>query len=36
MAAFYGRRIKADIMTLAQVPKLWKTVTERWLEQNQG
>ena len=36
MGRFYGIKIKAGEMELEQVPKLWKTVTERWLEENGG
>lgn len=34
MARFYGLRIRAGIMTLDEVPKLWRVRTEKWLEQN--
>ena len=34
MARFYGLRIRAGIITLSEVPKLWRTMTEKWLEQN--
>lgn len=34
MARFYGLRIRSGIITLEEVPKLWKTKTELWLEQN--
>lgn len=32
MAAFYGNRIRAGIMTLEEVPKLWRKKTELWLQ----
>ena len=35
MARFYGLKIKAGEMTLEDVPKLWKTMTEKWMEANQ-
>lgn len=34
MGRFYGNRIKAGIMTLEEVPGLWKTQTEEWLNEN--
>ncbi len=34
MAAFYGNRIRAGIMTLEEVPKLWRKKTEMWLQQH--
>ncbi len=34
MARFYGLRIRAGIMAVEEVPKLWRTKTELWLEQN--
>lgn len=34
MAKFYGLRIRAGIMTVDKVPRLWKAKTEMWLEQN--
>lgn len=34
MGRFYGIKIKNGDMTIEQVPKLWKTVTENWLLQN--
>ena len=34
MARFYGLRVKAGIMKLNEVPKLWRSRTEVWLEQN--
>lgn len=35
MAKFYGLRIRTGVMTLEEVPKLWRTKTELWLEQNE-
>ena len=34
MGAFYGTRIRRGIITINEVPKFWKTKTERWLEEN--
>ena len=34
MARFYGLKIKAGEMTLEDVPKLWKTMTEKGMEAN--
>ncbi len=34
MAAFYGNRIRSGLMTLEEVPKLWRTKTELWLQKN--
>lgn len=34
MARFYGLKIRAGEMNLEEVPKLWKAVTEKWLEEN--
>lgn len=34
MARFYGLRIRSGIITLKEVPKLWKTKTELWMEEN--
>lgn len=34
MGRFYGLKIKAGEMTLEDVPKLWKTMTEKWMEAN--
>lgn len=35
MGQFYGLKILAEKMTLDQVPKLWRTVTEKWLKEKQ-
>jgi len=34
MAAFYGWKILSGEMNVEDVPKLWKTVTEKWLKEN--
>lgn len=34
MAAFYGNRIRAGLMSVEEVPKLWWAKTELWLQQN--
>lgn len=34
MGRFYGLKIKAEEMTLEDVPKLWRSATETWLEEN--
>lgn len=34
MARFYGLRVRTGVMTLEEVPKLWRKKTELWLEQN--
>ncbi len=33
MAAFYGLKIIAGEMSVEDVPKLWKTMTEKWLKE---
>ena len=35
MGRYYGLKIRSGEMTLEQVPKLWKKVTEKWLKENQ-
>lgn len=35
MGKFYELKIKNGEMTIDDVPKLWKTVTENWLLANQ-
>ena len=35
MGKFYGLKIRANEMTLEQVPKLWKKATEKWLKDNE-
>lgn len=34
MARFYGLKILAGELTVNDVPKLWKAVTEKWLKAN--
>lgn len=34
MARFYGNRIRSGMMTLDEVPKLWRAATQKWLEEN--
>lgn len=34
MGRFYGERITRGEITLDDVPKLWKAVTEKWLRNN--
>lgn len=34
MGRFYGLKIQAGEITLEDVPKLWKSATEAWLEEN--
>lgn len=34
MARFYGSKILSGMMTLEDVPKLWKKSTEQWLDKN--
>lgn len=34
MARFYGSKILSGMMTLEDVPKLWRAATQKWLEQN--
>lgn len=34
MAAFYGNRIRAGLMSVEEVSKLWRAKTELWLQQN--
>ena len=36
MAAFYGRKVKAGIITIDEVPTFWKARVELWLEENKG
>lgn len=35
MGRFYGIKIKNGEMTIDEVPKLWRTATENWIENNQ-
>ena len=34
MGRFYGLKVLNGEMTIEEVPKLWKTATEKWLEEN--
>ena len=34
MGRFYGIRILNEVMTMEEVPKLWKQTTEQWLSEN--
>lgn len=34
MGKFYGLEIRNNVMTLEDVPKLWRAVTEKWLREN--
>lgn len=34
MGKFYGLKIKSGEMRIEDVPKLWKSATEKWLKQN--
>lgn len=34
MGRFYGLKVKSGEMTIEEVPKLWKSMTEKWLEDN--
>lgn len=34
MGRFYGIKIKNNEMTVDDVPKLWKKVTQQWLDKN--
>lgn len=35
MGRFYGLKIQSGEKTLEEIPKLWKTATEKWLKENQ-
>ena len=35
MAKFYGIKILAGEITINDVPKLWKSATQKWLKKNQ-
>lgn len=35
MGAFYGNKIKNGVLTIEEVPALWKTLTENWLKENE-
>ena len=34
MGRFYGIRIANSSMTIDEVPKLWRALTEKWLNEN--
>lgn len=34
MGKFYGRKILEEIITINEVPSLWRKTTEKWLEEN--
>ena len=34
MGAFYGMRIKAGVITIDDVPRLWRASVEKWLAEN--
>ena len=34
MGRFYGEKIKEGLITIDDVPKLWKKSTEKWLNEN--
>lgn len=34
MGRFYGTKIQEGLMTIDEVPKLWKSATEKWLREN--
>lgn len=33
MGRFYGFKVKSGEMTIEEVPKLWKSMTEKWLKE---
>lgn len=35
MGKFYALKILSGEKTLEEIPKLWKTSTEKWLKENQ-
>ncbi len=35
MGKFYGLKVKNGEMLLEDVPKLWKTMTEKWLKESE-
>ena len=35
MGRYYGTKIRQGVMTIEQVPTLWRAVTEKWLAENQ-
>lgn len=34
MGKLYGIKIKSGIITMDDVPKLWKSATEKWIQDN--
>lgn len=34
MGRFYGTKIKQRKITIDEVPPLWRTLTEKWLQEN--
>ena len=34
MGKYYGLKIRHKEMTLEQVPKIWRAVTDKWLQEN--
>ena len=34
MGRFYGLKIRSGLMSVKEVPKLWRAVTEKWLKEN--
>ena len=34
MAKFYGLKILGGELTIDEVPKLWRKVTEKWMKEN--
>jgi hypothetical protein len=34
MGRFYGEKIREGLITIDDVPKLWKKSTEKWLSEN--
>lgn len=35
MGRFYGIKIKQGKITIDEVPPLWRTLTEKWMSENQ-
>ena len=36
MGMYYGRKIQAGLMTLADGPVLWRKMTKSWLDGQEG
>lgn len=34
MGRFYGIKIESGIITIDDVPKFWKSATEKWIQDN--